>query len=218
MSNSLIEKLQSEGRLEKIWEIYSPFIPIGVYKLEHGDSLLTVVHPGICAPHVVAALEELISLGCNKFVACGTAGVLNPELERGSIIIPSSALRDEGTSYHYYPPSRVIDMDQEVVMRLESVLQNNKVDYTVGRTWTTDGFYRETKGKVAKRVSEGCITVEMECSALIAAARFHGVPFGQYLVSSDDVSGEEWDLRKVDNKMQFQEKIFWLSVEVCLEL
>jgi len=186
--------------------------------MEFEGKNLTVVHPGICAPHVVAIFEELIAMGCKKFVACGTAGVLKPEIMRGSVMIPSSAVRDEGTSYHYCPPSRIIDMDLEVVEKLELILKKNQMDYTIGKTWTTDGFYRETRGKVAMRVSEGCISVEMECSAFIAAARFRDVLFGQYLVASDDVSGEEWDLRLVDNKMQFQEKVFWLSVEACLEL
>ena len=218
MSGTLINKLENDGRLKKIYELYTPLVPIGVYRIEFEDKLLTVAHPGTSAPHVVAIFEELTALGCRKFIACGSAGVLRPELKRGTVIIPSSALRDEGTSYHYCSPSRVIDMDKEVVKKLESVLQRHNVDYIVGKTWTTDGFYRETRGKVAKRASEGCITVEMECSALIAAAKFRDVTFGQYLVAADDVSGEEWDLRHIDGKMQFQEKVFWLSVEACLEL
>ena len=39
-------------------------------------------------------------------------------------------------------------------------------------TWSTDGFFRETKEKVAYRKSEGCSVVEMECSALAAVSAF----------------------------------------------
>jgi len=218
---SLIEKLKQDGRLEKIHELHTPFIPIDIHKMEYNGRFLTVCHPGVCAAWAASHLEELIALGCRKFIACGSAGALKPELNRGVVIIPSSALRDEGTSYHYCPPSRTITMDPKVVQKLESVLRKHNVNYQIGKTWTTDGFYRETKGKITRRKSEGCVTVDMECSAFLAVAKFRNVTFGQYLVAGDDVSGDEWDPRYVDDKTPFQgfqEKIFWLSVEACLEL
>ena len=98
------------------------------------------------------------------------------------------------------------------------MLQKHSIHYEIGKTWTTDGIYRETRGKVARRSQEGCIAVDMECSALMAVADFRGVVFGQYLAAGDDVSGEEWDLRYVDNTQSYYEKVFWLSVEACLSL
>lgn len=216
---SLIKKLKKDGRLEKIYELEMMSLPpIEVHKLDYGDKPVVIVNPGLGAPLVAGIFEELIALGCRKFVACGSAGVLKSELKRGAIVIPSSAVRDEGTSYHYCPPSRVVEMDREVVGKLEAVLVKHGIKYEIGKTWTTDAFYRETKGKVAKRKSEGCLMVEMECSALVAVARFRNVVFGQYLAAGDDVSGGEWDPRYVDNKLPFQEKVFWLSVEACFSL
>ena len=103
--------------------------------------------------------EELIAIGCRKFVACGSSGVLKSELKRGAVIIPDKAVRDEGASYHYCPPSREIQMEKAVVKKLEKVLIKHKINYEIGKTWTNDGFYRETKGKVDRRTREGCITV-----------------------------------------------------------
>jgi len=214
----LIEKLESDGRLEKIFELETPLIPIDVYKIAFEGGLVTVVNPGVGAAWVAAHLEELIALGCRKFVACGSAGVLKAELRRGAIVIPNSAVRDEGTSYHYCPPSRIIGMNEEVVNDLELVLQKHMVNYEIGKTWTTDAPYRETKGKISKRKAEGCLTVDMECSALLAVSKFRKVKFGQYLAVGDDVSGQKWDPRYVDNEMPLQEKVFWLSIEACLEL
>jgi uridine phosphorylase len=215
---SLIEKLRREGRLEKIHQFREDPPPEPVYVLGCDGRQVVVANPGIGAPFAAAVFEVLIALGCRKFVACGSAGVLKPELERGAIVVPNSAIRDEGTSYHYCPPSRAIDIEQSVVSKLESVLRRHHVPYEVGRTWTTDAFFRETTGKIAERKAEGCLTVEMECSALVAVARFRGVTFGQYLVAVDDVSGEEWDRRHVDDKVPLQERVFWLSVEACLSL
>ena len=67
--------------------------------------------------------------------------------------------------------------------------------YVQGKTWTTDGFYRETPAKVPLRRAEGCLTVEMEAAAFFAVAQFRGVQFGQMLYGGDDVSGAEWDHR-----------------------
>ncbi|MBI2328999.1 MAG: nucleoside phosphorylase [Chloroflexi bacterium] len=215
----LIAKLKNDGRLEKVHEFETVSLPpIEAYKLNYEGKPVIVANPGSGAPLVAGIFEELIAFGCRKFVACGSAGVLKPELKRGAIVIPGIALRDEGTSYHYCLPSRLIEMDAAVVRKLESVLLKHAVKYEIGKTWTTDGFYRETKGKVARRKSEGCLTVEMECSALVAVARFRNVLFGQYLAAGDDISGKEWNPRYVDNKLPFQEKVFWLSVEACLNL
>ena len=62
--------------------------------------------------------------------------------------------------------------------------------HTVGRTWTTDAVYRETRARTDRRRAEGCLTVEMEASALIAVARFRGVAFSQVLFAGDSLAGE----------------------------
>jgi uridine phosphorylase len=152
------------------------------------------------------------------FVACGSAGVPDSAKEHGRVIIPASAVRDEGTSYHYQPPSREISMDEDIVRKLEAVAEKHRVNYETGKTWTTDAFFRETRGKIARRKDEGCIAVDMECSAFIAAAKFRGVMFGQYLQAGDDISGDEWDPRHSGDRMTVQEKVFRLSVEACLSL
>jgi len=218
---SVINKLKNDAVLEKIYELEPASVllsPIDVYRMNSGSGDISVVFPGLGAPLTAALFEELIALGCRKFVACGSCGVLKPELKRGAVVIPSSAVRDEGTSFHYCPPARTIEMEPEVVGKLEAVLQRHHIPYEVGRTWTTDAFYRETKGKIAKRKAEGCITVEMECAAMLAVAKFRGVVFGQYLGAGDDVSGDVWDPRRVEDRLTFQEKLFWLSVEAVLNL
>jgi uridine phosphorylase len=199
--------------------IPSPSVhPNELYLLDYKGRSLLVAFPGVGAALAAGTFEELIALGCTRFVACGSAGVLKPGLPRGAVVIPDRALRDEGASFHYCPPSRQIGMDTRVVKKLEKVLQKNRVPYEIGKTWTTDGFYRETRGRVARRGAEGCITVDMECSALLAVADFRKVAFGQYLTAGDDVSGDVWDPRHVEDGLSFPEKVFWLSVEACLSL
>ncbi|MBE9505245.1 MAG: nucleoside phosphorylase, partial [Chloroflexi bacterium] len=156
--------------------------------------------------------------GCRKFVACGGAGVLDKTLTRGMVVIPNAAVRDEGASYHYLPPGREIEVEPSVVSIEESVLQASGIPYRVGKTWTTDAIYRETRSRIARRKAEGCLTVEMECSAFLAVAKFRGVKFGQLLATGDDVGGNEWDARRSSEQQPFPQRLFWLSVEACLRL
>jgi len=111
------------------------------------------------------------------------------------VITVTSAIRDEGTSYHYIPPSREVAVDPDVVQALSAIVTSREEQHIAGRTWTTDAYFRETSLRVATRRQEGCLTVEMEASALIAVSRFRGVRFGQYLYAGDDLTGEVWNDR-----------------------
>lgn len=194
-----------------------------VYVLEQAGQRCTVIHPGVGAPLAAAFLEEAIALGCRKFIACGGAGVLNREIAVGHLVVPVSAVRDEGTSYHYLPPEREVTASAEGVAAIQQTLDAHDIPYVTGKTWTTDAIYRETPARIARRRAEGCITVEMEAAAFFAVAQFRAaiaetrtVTFAQILYGGDDVSGDLWDRRDWDRRTSIREKLFWLAIESCL--
>jgi uridine phosphorylase len=212
----VISTLVEDGRAREIACMRSEMGRHPLYEIDMEGRRLALYQPGVTAPFAAAMLDEVIAYGCRKFVACGGAGVLNREIAVGHIVVPTSAVRDEGVSYHYIPPSREIEPSPEGVAAIESVLRRRDRDYILGKTWTTDGIYRETPAKVALRKSEGCVTVEMEAAAFFAVARFRGVRFAQMLYGGDDVSGEEWDSRRWIARTKVREDIFWLAAEACL--
>lgn len=214
----VIDSLLAQSRLTHVTDIGSAMGALPVFTMEHKGQAVAVAHPGLGSPFVAACLEELIAFGCRKFVACGAAGVLDKTLARGTVVIPNAAVRDEGTSYHYLPPGREIQVEPGVVSTLECTLQSSDIPYRVGKTWTTDAIYRETRSRIARRKAEGCLTVEMECAAFLAVAKFRGVRFGQLLATGDDVSGNEWDARRSSEQQSVRQRLFWLSVEACLRL
>ncbi|MBP6015776.1 MAG: nucleoside phosphorylase [Candidatus Promineofilum sp.] len=214
----VISGLRERGLLRVVHMLGSEMGPNPVYELEMDGRRLALMQPGIGAPLAAGFTDELIALGCRKFIACGGAGVLDRNLVVGHIVVPDSAVRDEGTSYHYLPPSREVTPSPEAVAAIEATLQRHGVPYVVGKTWTTDGFYRETAARVARRRVEGCLTVEMEAAAFFAVGRFRGVPIGQLLYSGDDLSGAEWDGRDWRNRPSIRERLFWLAAEACLML
>jgi uridine phosphorylase len=188
-----------------------------LYEISFAGRRLAVMHPGVGAPLAAGFLEEAIALGCRKFIACGGAGVLAPDVAVGHVIVPTAAVRDEGTSYHYLTPGREVAASAAAVAAIVAVLQEHGVPYVTARTWTTDAIYRETAAKIARRRDEGCVTVEMEAAAFFAVAQFRGVPFAQLLYAGDDLSGSEWDSRDWTTHSS-REMLFHLAAEACLRL
>ena len=213
-----IAALVADGTLTRMTELRTEMSPQPVYELEESGQRLTLVHPGLGAPMAAAFMEEMIALGCRRFIACGGAGVLRSDIAVGHLVVPTAAVRDEGTSYHYYPPSREMTPAPAAVDAIRSVLDERGIGYLAGKTWTTDGLYRETPDRVARRRAEGCLTVEMECSAFCAVARFRGATFGQILYGGDDVSGLEWDRRGWDRQTGVRRMLLHLAAEACLRI
>jgi purine-nucleoside phosphorylase len=189
-----------------------------VFELTQDNKKVAFCHPGIGAPRAAAVLEEAIAIGCRKFIVCGGAGVLDRKIDFGAIVIPTAAVRDEGTSYHYLPPGREVEADPDCVQAIEQTLKSHNISYIMSKTWTTDGIFRETPEKIKMRRSEGCLTVEMEAAAFFAVAQFRGVKLAQMLYGGDDVSGDTWDMRGELSRKPFREKLFWLAVEACLSM
>lgn len=188
------------------------------YQFEHQGRPIVFFQPLVGAAVAAAFLEIAIALGCRKFITCGSAGVLDRAVPVGGFIVPTAAIRDDGVSYHYAPPGRQIDAAPKAIGAMASTLDDHGETYRLAKTWTTDGLFRETPAKVARRKSEGCLTVEMEAAALFAVARFRNVTLGYLLIGGDDVSGPEWDQRADISKIPAREKMFWLSLEACLRL
>ena len=213
----VISRLAQEHGAKVIKHLRSEIGTHPIYELEVSGKRLAVFQPGVGAPLAASLLEETIALGCRDFIACGGAGVLRREIAVGHIVIPTSAVRDEGTSYHYLPPSREVAPHPEALAAIETVLRAHNIEYVTGKTWTTDAIFRETPGKVARRRDEGCLTVEMEAAAFFAVAQFRGIRLAKMLYGGDDVSSEAWDSRHWASH-DVREQLFWLAAEACLSL
>lgn len=146
------------------------------------------------APAAVIVVENLFLAGVHTLVGVGSCGGL-VHFEEGEFVLPSRALRDEGTSYHYAPAGRWIDTDAGVRAACAAAVAEAGLAATEAPTWTTDAYYRETRGKIAARRAEGCVVVDMECAALAACAALRGAAFAQILFTADTLAGGTHDVR-----------------------
>jgi len=214
----VLEKVAKEHDAKIVVENKWEDGPHPLYEIDYKGQRLGFFHPGIGGPLAGGLFEEVIAFGGRKFIACGGAGVLQQDIAVGNLILVSSALRDEGTSYHYLPPSREVEAQKDVIRACEEELQKQKIPYRLGKTWTTDAPYRETPKKITQRKEEGCLTVEMEAAGMMAIAQYRNVAFGQILYGGDTLSGDEWDNRSWQSRADVRENLFWLCADICLGL
>ncbi len=214
----VINELVSSGQARQVTKSVSEMGDHPVYELDYLGQRLAFFHPGVGAPLAAGMLEETIARGCRKFIACGGCGVLAPEIAVGHLMIPTSAVRDEGTSYHYLPPAREVQASQTGVAAIEKTLKRHQIDYLLIKTWTTDAIYRETIDRAQLRKNEGCLTVEMEAAAFFAVATFRGVDFAQILYGGDAVIPGAWDSRDWVTRGSVRQQLFWLAAEACLAM
>ena len=122
---------------------------VPVYRVRAGGTQAALFLPHVGGPAAASFVENLIPWGGRYFVFSGSCGVLRRDIAAGHLILPTAAVRDEGLSYHYLPPAEEIVLDPGCVAACRKALERLGFPFVEGKTWTTDGFFRETRGKVA---------------------------------------------------------------------
>jgi uridine phosphorylase len=134
-----------------------------------------IVGCAVGAPFAVLIAEQLFASGCRLLLSVTSAGQIVPSGRPPYFVIIDRALRDEGTSYHYAPPSEYSEADTALVATAVEALKGTEQRVLVGSSWTTDAPFRETADAIAAARSKGVLAVEMEGAALYAFARTAGV-------------------------------------------
>lgn len=190
----------------------------GVFVVNHRGVDVALVSPGVGAPAAVTSLEVVVALGATSVIGCGGAGIVRPGFDVGHVLVPTGAVRDEGTSYHYAAADERVAPHPRALAAIDQVLTDAGVPHDRGLTWTTDGFFRETPAKVERRRQQGCIAVEMEAAAMFACAAFRGVAYGQLLYAGDDVSASEWNHRDWTRQASARDRLLDLALDAVLLL
>lgn len=198
------------------------FYPLFMSKLYHARNEtripdISLAGPFVGAPYAVMLLETLIAWGTRKILFVGWCGSVSETVKIGDIIVPTSALIDEGTSRHYQ------DKDRQVVYPSESMrsvlnagLNQKRIHFHRGPIWTTDAVYRETRRKVDHFKRRGAIGVEMEISALFTVAEFRGVEIAALVIVGDELTTSRWHPGfKTDAFKQARETACRIIIESC---
>lgn len=172
----------------------------------------SITGPLIGAPYAVMIFENLIAWGARHFIFFGWCGAVSREIKIGDIIVPTSAIIDEGTSKHYGSnPNRVATPSTSLVKKIKTSFNKKNIDFQEGLVWTTDAIYRETREKVEYFQKKHVLAVEMEASAIFTVGHFRHVETGVILAVSDELSTFDW-------QMGFRNKRFIKNRTAALEV
>ena len=151
-------------------------------------------HFGMGAPALVALAEQMAAWGTRRLVILSLAGGLQPALQPGDIVLGASAMRDEGTSYHYLPPAEQVQASPTLVGAIGDALRARALPYTQGSIWSTDAAFRETREEADYFQAKGVQAVDMESAGLFAMGEVRGLQTASLLVIGDSLAEKEWAL------------------------
>ena len=167
-----------------------------LYVFSHAGQEYGIVGCAVGASFAVLIAEELFASGCRFLISVTSAGQICPVQAPPYFIIIDRALRDEGTSYHYLPPSEYSDGDQFLIKIAFEALTAAGTAVLIGPTWTTDAPFRETQEAIDAATKVGILAVEMEAAALYAFARSRSRPVLCFAHVTNQMGRIEGDFEK----------------------
>ena len=170
----IVRALRRAGRVRPSpgWACYHTEL----FEFAHEDLRCGVLGCAVGAAFAVLVAEELFASGCRLLVSVTSAGQICPQGEPPYFVVIDRALRDEGASYHYLPPSDFAAADPALVALAVEALRDARPPVWRGASWTTDAPFRETERAIERARSLGILAVEMEAAALYAFASVRNRP------------------------------------------
>jgi uridine phosphorylase len=165
----MVRRLRAAGRARQDgeWACYHTML----YRAVEGGIELGLIGCAVGAPFAVLVAEQLFASGCRLVISMTSAGRLAELRPPPYFVLIERAIRDEGTSYHYLPPSEYSEADAHLTALAQVALSAAGLPVSVGASWTTDAPFRETEEAIAAASRAGILAVEMEAAALYAFAK-----------------------------------------------
>jgi uridine phosphorylase len=165
----IVRRLRKEGRAKPFegWPCYHTQLDT----FDLAGTTAGIVGCAVGAPFAVLIAEELFASGCQFIVT--SAGQIVAAGPTPYFVVIDRALRDEGTSYHYAPPS---EYAAALVAIASAALKAQGLRAIVGPSWTTDAPFRETAEAIDAAKARGILAVEMEAAALYTFAQASRAP------------------------------------------
>lgn len=184
-----------DALFEDVVETYTDGEPLrevgdgGLYRINERVGVLGDF--GIGGPVTAGVVEEQAARGTDAFCILGGAGCLDPGIPPERALLATSAIRDEGASYHYLSPDAEVSSTPALRERLYSTVTDAGVGVESGPTWTIDAFFRETVPEVRQYREDGVLSVEMEAATLFALAQYHDFDAAAVFAIGDYVTADD---------------------------
>lgn len=190
----IVRSLGKAGRTHRSrgWACYHSEL----YEFDHAGARFGIVGCVVGSPFAVLVAEQLFVSGCRFLVSITSAGQIVPKGPPPYFIVIDRALRDEGTSYHYLPPSDFVYAEERLVEAAMKAFAGVALPIYRGASWTTDAPFRETAAAIERCRACNILAVEMEAAALYAFARTRGKPVLCFAHVTNQMAVVEGDFEK----------------------
>lgn len=168
----IVRRMKDTGRTKRDpnWACYHTEL----YRLTQDGIELGVVGCAVGASFAVLVAEQMFAAGCKLLISMTSSGQLVELRQPPYFILIEKALRDEGTSYHYLPPSEFSTASASLLTAMKGAFDMLTTAVEHGATWTTDAPFRETLEVIAAMKARDLLAAEMEAAALYAFAEARG--------------------------------------------
>ena len=190
----IVESLLARNKAQP--NIYWVCYHTKMYDFELDQLKLGIIGYTVGAPFAVLVAEELFASGCKLLINVTSSGQILPERDPPFFVLVEKALRDEGTSYHYVPPSDFVSIDDKLLNLLDGAFSNLSTPVCRGATWTTDAPFRETEHAIRQARLFGILAVEMEAAGLYAFAQARSRPVVCFAHVTNHMGNVEGDFEK----------------------
>ena len=190
----IVENLvaRNQARPNKYWACYHTTM----HDFELDEMAFGIIGYTVGAPFAVLVAEELFACGCQLLITVTSSGQIASGEKPPFFVLIEKALRDEGTSYHYIPPSDFSAIDDELLDLLDDAFSDLPTPVYRGATWTTDAPFRETEHAINHAKHLDILAVEMEAAALYAFASARSKPVICFAHVTNQMGRVEGDFEK----------------------
>ena len=160
----------------------------GNFRLVNAKDLnCTIIDFGIGSPQAALVVNCLAYLDKLKAVIMlGMCGGIDDILEVGDFVIPTAAIRGEGTSRHYLPSEFPAIPTSSVNLYCIGAVKKYKKEPHCGIVYTTDRrLWEFDEDFVAYLRRQRILAIEMELATLFSVAYRYEVPIGSIMLISD---------------------------------
>ncbi|MHA1231576.1 MAG: nucleoside phosphorylase [Candidatus Helarchaeota archaeon] len=164
------------------------------YRGKYDSKTISIVPTTMGAPAAAAVMEALNNTKAKYIFKVDYCGGLTQDIKLGDIIVADSAICGDGTSPHYDSNANIIEADAELLEKLTSFFDDNKIKYHKGPIYTTDAIFRETEELLNKARSMNAIGIDMETSILYLLGKI----FNKKVISVNVVSDKPSPDKKFD--------------------
>ncbi|MGE0615203.1 MAG: AMP nucleosidase [Bacteriovoracia bacterium] len=147
---------------------------------------VSIVDFSIGSPTAALIIELLACVEPKAVLLLGMCGGLHRSLKVGDFIVPTAAIRDEGTSRHFMPMQTPALPTFKIQKFVSEILVEKGHDYRTGVVHTTNyRFWEFDEQFKAELYEERALAIEMECATLFVGGFVSKVPIGALLLVSD---------------------------------